>query len=88
MKQWSKTETKLHCSYDRGCLSFMTHFCSPLQIDSENSGVDEEREGRLFPEPNSDTRIQCHDMTNEFLIYGTDVSMGINEFTLQNGNID
>ena len=63
-------------------------FYSLLQIDSENSGVDEEREGRLFPEPNSDTRIQCHDMTNEFLIYGTDVSMGINEFTLQNGNID
>lgn len=36
--------------------------------------MDEEREGRLFPEPNSDTRILCHDMTNEFLIYGTDVS--------------
>jgi len=35
--------------------------------------VDEEREGCLFPEGNSDARILCHDMTPEFLIFGTDV---------------
>ena len=35
----------------------------------------EEREQRLFPDrEQSDQRITCHDITSEFLIYGTDVS--------------
>ena len=35
----------------------------------------EEREQRLFPDrEQSDQRITCHDVTSEFLIYGTDVS--------------
>lgn len=35
----------------------------------------EEREQRLFPDKDhSDQRITCHDITSDFLIYGTDVS--------------
>lgn len=35
--------------------------------------MEEEREGRLFPDKNEKVKITCHDMTTEFLIYGTDV---------------
>ncbi|XP_067949190.1 WD repeat-containing protein 19-like isoform X2 [Watersipora subatra] len=41
-------------------------------IDAENSPVDEEREARLFPEPNTDVKILCHAMTSQFFIFGTD----------------
>ena len=55
------------------------------QIDTDNNPVDEEREARLFPEPNSDAKILCHDVTAQFLIYGTDVSLDYtytNSYTL------
>ena len=43
----------------------------------------EEREQRLFPDrEQSDQRITCHDITSEFLIYGTDVSDWFRDITL------
>ena len=36
----------------------------------------DERETRLFPDKeHEDQKITCHDITQEFLIYGTDVSL-------------
>ena len=36
----------------------------------------EERENRLFPDKEQeDQKILCHDITPDFLIYGTDVRM-------------
>ena len=46
-----------------------------LQIDCELTDNMDERETRLFPSSeHKDVRIMCHDVTPEFLIYGTDVS--------------
>ena len=46
------------------------------QLESE-TGESEEREGRLFPDPeHRDMKVTCHYLTADFLIYGTDVSVG------------
>ncbi|XP_046339799.1 WD repeat-containing protein 19-like isoform X2 [Haliotis rufescens] len=42
-------------------------------IEGETTAATDERETRLFPgKDDRDVRITCHDMTPEFLIYGTD----------------
>ncbi len=55
------------------------HFCdhevvNVFQIEGDGSGMGEERETRLFPDKDHENqKITCHDITPEFLIYGTDV---------------
>ena len=45
-----------------------------FQIEVDAGTVSEEREMRLFPDKEQeDQKITCHDMTQDFLIYGTDV---------------
>ena len=47
-----------------------------LQIEGETAGTTDERESKLFPDKDvNQTHITCHDMTPEFLIFGTDVSL-------------
>lgn len=41
----------------------------------EGEGNNPERESRLFPENEADCKVTCHDMTPEFLIFGTNVSL-------------
>jgi WD repeat-containing protein 19 len=50
--------------------------------------MSDERETRLFPDKDQeDQRITCHDMTPEFLIYGTDVSLLQKSILFQKNNI-
>ncbi|XP_074649650.1 WD repeat-containing protein 19-like isoform X1 [Tubulanus polymorphus] len=51
-------------------------------IEGESMGTDESRETRLFPDDSSSGRITCHDVTPEFLIYGTDTG-GIHYFYIE-----
>lgn len=45
-----------------------------MQLEGE-TGEDEERESRLFPDPDqADLHISDHALTPDFLIYATDVS--------------
>lgn len=46
-----------------------------VQLDAEGSGMEDERETRLFPDKDHDERITSHDLTQDFLIYGTDVGL-------------
>lgn len=47
-----------------------------MQIEEVQNGESTEKEARMFPEKEqSKERITCHDMTRDFLIYGTDVSL-------------
>lgn len=47
---------------------------SLMQLEGE-TGEDEERESRLFPDPDqADLHISDHALTPDFLIYATDVS--------------
>ena len=49
-----------------------------LQIEGDTAGMSEERENKLFPDKEQeDQRITCHDVTNDFLIYATDVSVNL-----------
>ncbi|WAQ97925.1 WDR19-like protein [Mya arenaria] len=52
------------------------HFEDKIQlhmIEGETTGTTDERESKLFPDKDiNQTHITCHDMTPEFLIYGTD----------------
>ncbi|XP_052278623.1 WD repeat-containing protein 19-like isoform X1 [Dreissena polymorpha] len=52
------------------------HFDDKIQlhmIEGETTGTTDERESKLFPDKDvNQTRITCHDMTPEFLIFGTD----------------
>ncbi|XP_043247202.1 WD repeat-containing protein 19-like isoform X3 [Amphibalanus amphitrite] len=44
-----------------------------LHVLESESGESEEREGRLFPDPeHRDMKVTCHYLTADFLIYGTD----------------
>jgi hypothetical protein len=46
-----------------------------IQIEADGTAVNDERETRLFPDKDQeDQKITCHDLTQEFLIYATDVS--------------
>lgn len=46
----------------------------PKQLEGE-TGEDEEREARLFPDPDqADMHITDHALTADFLVYSTDVS--------------
>ncbi|XP_072170705.1 WD repeat-containing protein 19-like [Diadema setosum] len=40
-------------------------------IESEGAGDNEDRETRLFPDKESSSKITCHTITADFLIYGT-----------------
>ncbi|KAG8134871.1 hypothetical protein E2320_007947 [Naja naja] len=44
-------------------------------IESEPSNTQEERETRLFPDTDDKSKILCHSLTPEFLIYGTDTGL-------------
>ena len=56
-------------------LFMMQCLCLCLQIEGETTGTTDERESKLFPDKDvSQTHITCHDITPEFLIFGTDVS--------------
>ncbi|KAJ8298131.1 hypothetical protein KUTeg_024662 [Tegillarca granosa] len=50
-------------------------------IEGETTGTTDERETKLFPEQD-DSKITCHDITPDFLIYGTD-NGGINYFFIE-----
>lgn len=46
-----------------------------FQIDEPNMPCIE-RESRIFPDPDQrNTVITCHGLTNDFLVFGTDVSV-------------
>ncbi|XP_033742140.1 WD repeat-containing protein 19-like isoform X1 [Pecten maximus] len=52
-------------------------------IEGETAGTTDERESKLFPDMDQqDSRITCHNMTQDFLIYGTD-NGGINYFFIE-----
>ncbi|KAL8576385.1 hypothetical protein ACOMHN_048952 [Nucella lapillus] len=42
-----------------------------LHLIESNENVSEDRESRLFPGPDSDTKITCHVLTPEFLVFST-----------------
>ena len=45
------------------------------QIEGDAAGASDERESRLFPDPDhKNCKITSHAMTSDFLIYGTSVS--------------
>lgn len=44
------------------------------KIDGDEQVVQEDRQTKLFPEPDQKYRILSHALTTEFLYYGTDVS--------------
>ncbi|XP_062838299.1 WD repeat-containing protein 19 [Anolis carolinensis] len=44
-------------------------------IESERSNTEEERETRLFPDTDDNSKILCHALTSDFLIYGTDTGV-------------
>ncbi|XP_053110027.1 WD repeat-containing protein 19 isoform X2 [Hemicordylus capensis] len=44
-------------------------------IESEGLDTQEERETRLFPDMDNKSRILCHALTGDFLIYGTDTGV-------------
>ncbi|XP_065930444.1 WD repeat-containing protein 19-like isoform X2 [Magallana gigas] len=55
-------------------------------IEGETAGTTDERETRLFPDSSQDDfRITCHDLTNDFLIYGSD-NGGITYFYVEDWN--
>ena len=57
---------------------------SDWQIE-EGLGESEEKEARLFPDKEqAGQRITCHDVTRDFLIYGTDVRDELVYFTCKN----
>ncbi|KAK6172308.1 hypothetical protein SNE40_015995 [Patella caerulea] len=52
-------------------------------IEGEATGTAEERESQLFPGPEQkNVKITCHDLTTDFLIYGTDTG-NINLFYIE-----
>lgn len=55
-----------------GCLFELLTFNPQLEGET---GEDEEREARLFPDPDhADMHITDHALTADFLVYSTDVS--------------
>lgn len=55
-------------------------------IEGETAGTTDERETRLFPDSSQDdSRITCHNLTNDFLIYGSD-NGGITYFYVEDWN--
>ncbi|XP_077157824.1 WD repeat-containing protein 19 isoform X1 [Paroedura picta] len=44
-------------------------------IESEGLGTQEERETRLFPDNDDNSKILCHALSSDFLIYGTDAGV-------------
>ncbi|XP_064636625.1 WD repeat-containing protein 19-like isoform X3 [Lineus longissimus] len=52
-----------------------------LHFIEDESATSEERQTKLFPEQN-DCRITCHDISHDFLIYGSDTG-GIHYFSIE-----
>lgn len=45
-----------------------------MQIEDDPARAAEEKDTKLFPPPTQeDQRITCHELTNDFLIYATNV---------------
>ena len=59
--------------------SLMEHITDAFLLQVNEGMPDaEEREARLFPDKEHGVqKITCHDLTREFLIFGTDVSAGL-----------
>lgn len=48
---------------------------SSFQLTNEGSQPNKIHEGRIFPDEGNDDVITCMTLTQEFLIYGTEVSV-------------
>lgn len=44
------------------------------QIKSDEALINNEKDTKMFPDSNSHSRITCHALCADFLIYGNDVS--------------
>lgn len=45
-----------------------------IQIKSDEALMNSEKDTKMFPDSNSHSRITCHALCPDFLVYGNDVS--------------
>ncbi|KAI8510995.1 WD repeat-containing protein 19 [Branchiostoma belcheri] len=70
-KEYLGTITSMKLNADYAAVMFEGKVQLHL-VETEGMEVNEEREAKLFPDKDGNSRITCHDLTNDFFIYSTD----------------
>ncbi|KAK3101973.1 hypothetical protein FSP39_007745 [Pinctada imbricata] len=84
-REYLGTVNSIHLNADYAAVGFEGKVQLHM-IEGETTGTTDERETRLFPDPTHDeSRVLCHSLTPDFLIYGTD-NGGLNYFYIEDWN--